>query len=152
MKTIETITFSDYLNQVSDERKEPLQELRTIMQQYLPKGFEERIGANGIEYYVPHDLYPSGYHCNPKQPLPFISIASQKNFIALYHMAVYADESLSRWFSSEYPNYSKSKLDMGKSCIRFKNVNQIPYVLIASLISKMTPSDWINLYEKKFKN
>jgi hypothetical protein len=99
---------------------------------------------------VPHSLYPAGYHCNPEQPLPFISIASQKNFIALYHMGIYADKKLLEWFTKEYPKHSQTKLDMGKSCIRFKKPEQIPFQLIGELVSKMTPKDWIATYEKAF--
>jgi hypothetical protein len=102
-----------------------------------------------IGYVVPHTLYPKGYHCSPEQPLPFINIASQKNFIALYHLGLYADQSLLEWFVQEYPKYSKAKLDMGKSCIRFKKVAQIPYNLIGELATKITPAEWINIYENK---
>jgi hypothetical protein len=102
-------------------------------------------------YVVPHALYPSGYHCDPKQALPFISIASQKNFIAVYHMGLYADSDLYNWFTTEYPKHVKSKLDMGKSCIRFKKPEEMPIDLLGELFSKMTPSEWITLYEKQFK-
>jgi hypothetical protein len=100
---------------------------------------------------VPHELYPKGYHCDPKLPLPFLSIASQKNFIAVYHMGIYADEKLLNWFTEEFNKHSKSKLDMGKSCIRFKKMNDIPLQLIAELCQKLTPQQWIDLYEKAFK-
>ncbi len=99
-------------------------------------------------FVVPHKLYPSGYHCDPTLPLPFIHVASQKNYISFYHMGVYADEKLLKWFTDEYPKHCKYKLDMGKSCIRFKNMHDIPYELIGALVSKMTVGDWINLYEK----
>jgi hypothetical protein len=104
-----------------------------------------------LGYVVPHSIYPSGYHCDPKQPLPFMGMASQKNFVAFYHMGIYADEKLLNWFTAEYPKHCKSKLDMGKSCIRFKKMNDIPYELIAELAGKMTTKDWINLYESKLK-
>jgi hypothetical protein len=102
-------------------------------------------------YVVPFSLYPSGYHCDPKLPLPFFSLASQKNFIALYHMGIYANPELLEWFVSEYPKHSKQKLDMGKSCIRFKKMDQIPYDLIAELLTKISPEEWIEIYEKAFK-
>jgi hypothetical protein len=102
-------------------------------------------------YSVPHSRYPAGYHCNPEQPLPFISVASQKNFIALYHMGIYADPELLAWFTAEYPKHSKTKLDMGKSCIRFKKPEAIPFALIAELAGKMTPDQWIERYEAAFK-
>ena len=98
-------------------------------------------------YVVPHSLYPAGYHCNPSDPLPFMSIASQKNFVALYHMGIYADPELLAWFEAEYPKHSKTKLKMGKSCIRFKNLKNIPYDLIAELVTKMPPEKWIGVYD-----
>ena len=104
-----------------------------------------------IGYVVPHSLYPAGYHCDPKQPLPFMNIASQKNFIAVYHMGVYANKKLSEWFLKEYSKYSKAKPDMGKSCLRFKKADQIPYKLIGELAKKITPEKWIAIYEEQFK-
>ena len=104
-----------------------------------------------IGYVVPHEVYPSGYHCDPKLPLPFLAIAAQKNFIALYHMGIYMEPALLDWFVAEFPKHSKSKLDMGKSCIRFKKPQDIPFELIAELIKKMTANDWIKLYESKLK-
>jgi Domain of unknown function (DU1801) len=104
-----------------------------------------------ISYVVPHNLYPMGYHCDAKQPLPFISIGSQKNYIALHHLGIYADAELVAWFQNEYPKHSKTKLDMGKGCIRFKNISQIPLPLIAELAAKWTPEKWIEVYEKAFK-
>lgn len=142
--------ISDYLNTLPEERREPMSDLRDTIIENLPKGFKETVGSM-IGYVVPFSLYPNGYHCPPKQPLPFINIASQKNFIALYHMGLYADPKLLKWFTQEYPKHSKYKLDMGKSCIRFKKIDQIPLVLIGQLVSKVTPKDWIDLYEKNYK-
>jgi hypothetical protein len=102
-----------------------------------------------IGFVVPHATYPNGYHVDSKLPLPYINIASQKNFVALYHMGLYADEKLLDWFVGEYPNHSKRKLDMGKSCIRFKNVDHIPYELITELAKKQSPEQWIKLYESR---
>jgi hypothetical protein len=103
-----------------------------------------------IGYVVPKSIYPSGYHCDTKLPLPFINLASQKNFIALYHMGIYADEKFLNWFVNEFPKHTKAKLDMGKSCIRFKKPEQIPFELIAELVSKISVQNWIDLYESKF--
>jgi len=103
-----------------------------------------------IGYVVPHSIYPKGYHCSPELPLPFISIASQKNAITLYHMMVYADKNLHDWFVTEYSKVCKSKLDMGKSCIRFKKINEIPYELIGKLVSKVSVEQWIEKYESSF--
>lgn len=102
-------------------------------------------------YCVPHSIYPAGYHCKPEQPLPFAAIASQKNFIAVYHMGIYADAALMKWFTEEYPKHSKKKLDMGKSCMRFKKPEDIPMKLIGELMTKMTVKEWVALYEKNLK-
>lgn len=142
----------DYINQVPKERQETLKKLRKIIKENLPKGFEEGIQYNFISFYVPHSIYPNGYHCNPKEPLPFMSFASQKNSINLYHSGIYADEKLKNWFVNEYPKHCKRKLDMGKSCIRFKKIEEIPFELIAALCKKVTVEDWISLYESSINN
>lgn len=141
----------EYVASLPEERKIVIEQLMTIVLKNLPKGFEETMGYGMLSYVVPHSIYPSGYHCDPKTPLPFLSVASQKNFIAFYHMGIYADDKLLNWFVSEFPKYSKSKLDMGKSCIRFKKMNDIPYELLGELASKMSVQDWISLYEEKLK-
>ena len=145
------MTIESYIEQIPEDRKSVFQELRKTIKDNLPLGFVEQINYGMIGYVVPHELYPKGYHCDPKLPLPFLSIASQKNFIAVYHMGIYADENLLNWFTAEFPKYSKSKLDMGKSCIRFKKMNDIPIPLIAELCQKMNPQQWISLYESAFK-
>lgn len=122
--------------------------LRNVIKKNIPKGFAEVMDYGMMGYVVPHSLYPAGYHCDPKQPLPFMGIASQKNFIAVYHMGVYADPKLLKWFTAEYKKRVPSKLDMGKSCIRFKKMDQILYDLIGELASKMTVKDWIKQYER----
>lgn len=144
-------TADEYFQTLPEDRKKVMTELRKVILKNLPKGFSEGMGYGMVGYCVPHSLYPNGYHCDPKQPLPFISIASQKNFIALYHMGVYASPKLLEWFTQEYPKHSKTKLDMGKGCIRFKKVDQIPFDLIAELVSKMTPQEWIETYESAFR-
>ena len=128
-----------------------IKKLQSLIKKNLPKGFEEQLSYGMIGYVVPHKIYPEGYHCDPKLPLPFLALASQKNFIALYHMGVYAKPEMYDWFVAEYPKYCKSKLDMGKSCIRFKKMEDIPYDLIAELLTKMTVQDWISFYEKNYK-
>jgi len=144
-------TAEDYFKQLPEDRQAPMNELRKVILKNLPKGFSETMSYGMVGYVVPHSKYPNGYHCDPKQPLPFISIASQKNFIALYHMGMYSNPGLLNWFTSEYSKYSKTKLDMGKSCVRFKKPDQIPYQLIAELVSKMTADEWIDTYEKALK-
>jgi len=145
-------TVGEYLNELPEERKEFFLKLRNSVLNNLPKGFQEEMSYGMLGYVVPHDLYPSGYHCNPKLPLPFLSIASQKNFVALYHMGIYASPELMDWFIAEYPKHCKQKLDMGKSCIRFKKFDQIPLDLIAELAKKMSVQDWISCYESQLKS
>ena len=137
----------DYISQVPEERQETLKKLRKAINNNLPKGFKEGIQYGMIGYFVPHSVYPDGYHCNPKEPLPFMSFASQKNSVNLYHMGIYSKPELHDWFVTEYPKHCKTKLDMGKSCIRFKKIDQIPYELIAELTNKITVDEWINIYE-----
>lgn len=144
-------TIEEYLTSLPEERKASFLKLRETILNNLPKGFTEELSYGMLGYLVPHSIYPEGYHCNPKLPLPFINIASQKNFVALYHMGIYAKPELLEWFVSEYPKYSKQKLDMGKSCIRFKKMDGIPFELIAQLVQKMSVEDWINCYESEFK-
>ena len=144
-------SVDEYLEALSPDRKTVLQRLRKIFLDKLPPGFEEGISYGMLGFVVPHSLYPTGYHCDPKLPLPFISIGSQKNFISIYHMGIYADPILLAWFQSEYAKVCKSKLDMGKSCIRFKKMDDIPYELIADLATKMSPQQWIDLYTEKYR-
>ncbi|WP_418508981.1 DUF1801 domain-containing protein [Corallibacter sp.] len=141
----------DYISQVPEERQDVLKTLRKTIKDNLPKGFEEGIQYGMIGYYVPHSKYPDGYHCTPEEPLPFMSFASQKNSINLYHSGIYAVPEIHDWFVNEYPKYSKYKLDMGKSCVRFKRINDIPMELIAELCTKLTPDQWIDIYETNLK-
>ena len=145
------MTIQDYINEVSEDKKEAFVKLQHTIKNSLPKGFEEVIIYNMIGYVVPFKIYPEVYHCDPNLPLPFINIAAQKNFISLYHMGLYADQVLLDWFTNEYPNHSKYKLDMGKSCIRFKKPDAIPYELIAELACKISVSQWIEIYSSKLK-
>ena len=140
------------MNAIPEERREAMEKLRQTILENIPDGFEEAIGYGMMGYCVPHTLYPPGYHCNPKDPLPFVGIASQKHFIALYHMGIYAMPELLDWFVAEFPKHSKSRLDMGKSCIRFKKPGDIPFDLIAQLMRKVTVEEWVEVYETTFKN
>lgn len=139
-------TVEDYIQELPEERKTAISELRSCIQTNLPKGFIETMSYGMITYCVPHATYPAGYHCDPKQALPFISIASQKNAISIYHMGIYSDENLLNWFFNEYPKHVKTKLDMGKSCIRFKKPELIPFELLGELFAKMTVQDWVDKY------
>jgi len=143
-------SVEEYISQVPDNQREAIILLRKIILDNIPDGFVEQMSYGMIGYVVPYSLYPKGYHCKPKLPLPFLNLAAQKNFIALYHMGIYAKPELLKWFIEEYPKQSKLKLDMGKGCIRFKNVKQIPYALIGELATKMEVADWISLYEFTF--
>ena len=149
--TSEAKTAAQYIIELPADRKEAVSELRNIILKNIPEGFKEVMSYGMLGYVVPHEIYPAGYHCNPKLPLPFVAIASQKNFIAFYHMGIYANPKLLRWFVEEYPKHSKSKLDMGKSCVRFKKPEHIPYKLIGELMKKMSVENWVEVYEKNFK-
>ncbi|RMD98939.1 MAG: DUF1801 domain-containing protein [Calditrichaeota bacterium] len=144
-------TVEEYLRELPEARQKAISRLREVILANLPEGFEETMSYGMIGYVVPHRLYPAGYHCAPEQPLPFANLASQKNYIALYHMGLYAVPELLDWFTKEYPKHSSRKLDMGKSCIRFKKVEDIPYELIGELMRKMSVEDWIAVYEKNLK-
>jgi uncharacterized protein YdhG (YjbR/CyaY superfamily) len=144
-------TTEEYLAEIPEDKKEAFLKLRNTILENLPKGFAEEFSYGMIGYVVPHSLYPGGYHCNPKLPLPFAYIASQKNFISLYHMGIYANKPLMDWFLTEYTLRYHKKPDIGKSCIRFKNPHQIPMDLISELMKKISVEQWISLYEQNFK-
>jgi uncharacterized protein YdhG (YjbR/CyaY superfamily) len=144
-------TVEAYVAALEPDRHAAIERLRKVILKHLPPGFHEEINYGMIGYVVPHTLYPAGYHCDPKLPLPFLSIASQKQFIAVYHMGIYADPKLLDWFTEAYAQRVEGKLDMGKSCIRFKKPERIPFDLIGELAGKMTVNEWIALYEKSFR-
>lgn len=144
-------TVTEILTNLPMERAEPFNKLHDVIVKNLPKGFEAAISYGGLGYVVPHTIYPTGYHCKPSEPLPFAGLASQKNSINFYHMGIYAEPKLLEWFVTEYPKHTKQKLDMGKSCIRFKQLDDIPYELIGELMTKMSAKEWINIYETNLK-
>jgi uncharacterized protein YdhG (YjbR/CyaY superfamily) len=144
-------SIEDYIENLPEDRKMTINKLRQVVKDNLPTGFSEEINYGMIGYVVPHSIYPGGYHCDPKLPLPFINIASQKNFISLYHMGLYSDKEMLDWFTKEYASRVKTRLDIGKSCIRFKKPEHIPYDLIGELAKKLSPQDWIELYERELK-
>jgi uncharacterized protein YdhG (YjbR/CyaY superfamily) len=147
-----TTSVEEYINLVPEAQREAIISLRKVIRENLPTGFAEEISYGMIGYVVPHSLYPKGYHCNPKLPLPFLNIAAQKNFIAVYHMGIYSNPELLNWFTDEFSKHSKKKPDMGKSCIRFKNPEAIPYQLIGELAGKISVQEWIDTYESIFIN
>ena len=144
-------TVLDILTSLPEDPTEPFNKLHDVIVKNLPKGFEPAISYGGLGYVVPHSLYPEGYHCKPSEPLPFAGIASQKHSINFYHMGIYSDPKLLKWFLAEYPKHSKQKLDMGKSCVRFKKLDDIPYKLIGELMKKISMKEWINIYETNIK-
>jgi hypothetical protein len=144
-------SVNEILKNVQADRFEPFNKLHNVIIKNLPEGFEAAISYGGLGYVVPHKLYPSGYHCKPIEPLPFAGIASQKNSINFYHLGIYSIPELLEWFITEYPNHSNQKLDMGKSCIRFKKMDDIPYKLIGELMTKINVNEWIKIYETNMK-
>lgn len=139
-------TPAAYVASLPEEQKGTVQKLRQLINKNLPKGFEEMMSYGMMGWAVPHSLYPGGYHCDPKQPLPFMGLAAQKNSVNLYHMGIYSDPKLLEWFTTSWKKQTTKKLDMGKSCIRFKKAEDIPWDLIGELATKMSPKDWIELY------
>lgn len=144
-------TVKEILTTLPTDRAEPFNKLHDVIVQNMPNGFEAAISYGGLGYVVPHTIYPAGYHCKPSEPLPFAGIASQKNSINFYHMGIYSDTKLFDWFVNEYPKHCKQKLDMGKSCVRFKKLDDIPYKLIGELMKKMSVKEWIDIYETNLK-
>jgi len=144
-------TPEEYEASLPEDRKQAIAALRKVIKKNLPKGFQETMSYGMIGYVVPHTLYPGGYHCDPKLPLPFLSIASQKQAISVYHMGIYAMPDLLQWFTDEYASRVPGKLDMGKSCIRFKKADKIPLDLIGELAKKVSPKEWISVYEATIK-
>ena len=140
-------TPEDYIAQLPEERKTVVSKLHNLILKHMPEGLKSGMAYGMLAYFVPKSIYPPGYHCKPFPPLPFINVASQKNFIAIYHSGLYANKELYNWFVSEYPKHCKYKIDMGKSCIRFKKIDDIPYDLITQLLGKMTIKEWITIYE-----
>jgi len=144
-------TPQQYLDELPEDRKEPIRKLRQQILNNMPTGMEETMNYGMLGYVIPHSVYPDGYHCNPKQPLPFMNLASQKNFVAVYSMVIYAKKEVMDWFTLEYAKRCKYKLDMGKSCIRFKRIDGIPYDLIGELTAKVSTEEWIQIYENAYK-
>ena len=144
-------SIETYLNSLSKDRKESVQKIIKVVEDNIPFGYSKIMNYNMPSFVIPHSIYPAGYHVTPVLPLPFIGIASQKHHIGFYHMGLYGDSKLLDWFISEYPKHCKSKLDMGKSCLRLKKLDDIPYKLIGELSKKMTTQDWISIYEKYIK-
>jgi len=144
-------TVEEYIEALPEDRKAMIEKLRNVILDNLPEGYEEQLSYGMIGYVVPLSRYPKGYHAKEGEPLPFISLASQKNYIALYHMGLYGKPELEEWFVKEYSNRVPTKLNMGKSCIRFKNPDHIPYDLVAELCQKISVDEFIRIYEESLK-
>ena len=147
----EAKTAKEYISKLPEDRKAPIQKLRQTILDHLDPKFQECISYGMLGYVVPFTIYPEGYHCNSKLPLPFMNLASQKNFIAVYHSGMYAKKEILEWFVTEYPKHTTAKLDMGKSCVRFKKMDAIPYALIGQLAAKLSVNEWIAIYESQIK-
>ena len=143
-------TPDEYILELPEDRKIAITKLREVISTNLPSGFKEEMSYGMIGYVVPHEIYPSGYHCTPKLPLPFINIASQKNYISVYHMGLF-EGTLLDWFKEEWAKQSDLKLDIGKCCIRMKKIDKIPYMLFGTLSRKLSVQEWIQIYEEKIK-
>lgn len=141
----------EYISKLPEDRQEAVSKLCEIFNTHLPKGFEQQMSYGMLGWVVPKSIYTAGYHCDTSLPLPFINMASQKNYIAVYHMGLYANASLHKWFTKEYAKRVSTKLDMGKSCIRLKKPEHIPFDLFEELATKMSVQEWINLYEQNIK-
>ena len=144
-------TNEDHLKTVEIDKRPTFTKLYQTIKNNIPAGFVEELTYKMIGFVVPKSVYPSGYDCNSKLPLPFINLAANKNYISLHHLGLYFDASLLDWFQSEYPKYCNTKLDMGKGCIRFKKMDDIPFDLISELIQKSTVEKWITIYENHVK-
>ncbi len=143
-------TVKEYLAGLPPERKAAIQAVREVILKNLPKGFEEIMQYGMIGYAVPHSVYPPGYHCDPKQPLPFICLALQKNHMALYMMNIYTDKETESWFIKAYKASGK-KLDKGKSCLRFKKLDDLALDVIGQAVGRKSVKEYIALYEKNHK-
>jgi hypothetical protein len=140
-------TVEHYLAELPADRREALQAVREVILKNLDKsGIEEGMQYGMIGYYVPHSVFPAGYHCDPRQPLPYASLASQKSHMALYLMCVYGSEENEKWLRDEWAKTGK-KLDMGKSCIRFKKLSDLPLDVIGKLIKRVPAKKYIEHYE-----
>lgn len=143
-------TVDQYLAGLPTDRRDALNEVRRVILRNLPKGYEEGMQYGMIGYYVPHSVYPPGYHCDPKQPLPFAGLASQKNHMSMYLMCIYGDPEHQKRFQEEWLATGR-KLDMGKACIRFKKIDDVPLEVVGGAIKRVTVKKFIEYYESTIK-
>lgn len=143
----EAETIEEYLQELPEDRREVVSKIREVILENIDPVFEECMNYGMIGYVVPHSVYPAGYHCDPKLPLPFMNLASQKRSVNLYNSCLY-ESNLLEWWKGSWDAGAFGRLDMGKCCIRFKKLDRIPYSLIGELAGKTTASEWIEIYEK----
>ncbi|GJM24448.1 MAG: hypothetical protein DHS20C16_08630 [Phycisphaerae bacterium] len=143
-------TVKEYLDALPEDRRKALQAVRKVIKANLDKGYKEGMQYGMIGYFVPHTIYPDGYHCDPSEPLPFASIASQKNHMAIYMMCVYSDAKLQEWFKKAWAKTGK-KLDMGKSCVRFKKLEDLPLEIIGETIRRVPVKKYVDHYVSVLK-
>ena len=143
--------IKEFIDNLPDDRKKAVSEIRKVINKNLPAGFKESFGMGMIIWSVPHSSYPAGYHCDPKKPLMLIGLAANKSGISMHHMGLYASPKLLNWFTSEWTKQSSKKLDMGKGCVRFKKLEDVPLGLLGELSTKLTPHAWVEHYESALK-
>ena len=143
-------SVKEYLAELPPERRAAIQTVREVILKNLPKGYEEVMQYGMIGYVVPHRIYPAGYHCDPKLPLPFAALASQKNHMAVYFIHIYLHKEAESWFRQTYKASGK-KLNMGKSCVRFEKLEDLPLEVIGKAVAKVPVKNYIELYEKAIK-
>lgn len=148
---IDATDATDYVDQLPPDRAQAVTRLLAVLREHLPTGFEETMQYGMPSFVVGKKMYPAGYHCDPDLPLPFVSVGNQKGHVGLYHMGIYAMPDVLAWFQDEWPRHVPTKLDMGKSCIRFKRMDRIPYELVGELAEKISPSEWILAYEARVR-
>lgn len=139
--------IKEYLAELPEDRRKAIKIVRDVILKNLPKGYEEILQNGAIGYVVPHSIYPAGYHCDPKQPLPYVGLASQKNHMAIYMMCIYSDPDQEKWFRDAWTK-TGLKLDMGKSCVRFKKIEDVPLDVVGKAIKRVPVKKFIDFYEK----
>jgi len=142
-------TVQEYLKELPADRREAINAVRGVILANLPKGYEECMSYGMIGYVVPHSIYPKGYQCNPKLPLPFVNLGSQKNHMALHLMCCYGDPELKAWFEKAWKDAGK-KFDMGGGCVRFKKLEELPLEVIGQLVARLPVAVYIRRIEKAF--
>ena len=149
--TSQAKTVEEYLQALPGDRRAAISTVRETILANLPKGYEVRMNYGMIGYVVPHSIYPAGYHCNPAQPLTYASLGSQKNHIALYLMCVYGHAETAAWFRKAWEATGK-KLDMGKACVRFKRLEDVPLEVVGQVIARTPVKQYIATIENVLQN